>query len=100
VAERRREIGIRVALGAPARSVMRLIIARGMALAGIGLLLGLAGAAAAGRLLSGLLFGVGPADPATYAAAGGVLLVVSLLACWIPARRVLGVDPVVALRHE
>jgi putative ABC transport system permease protein len=100
VSQQTREIGIRVALGAPARSVMRLIIARGMALAGIGLLLGLAGAAAAGRLLSGLLFGVGPADPATYAAAGGVLLVVSLLACWIPARRVLGVDPVVALRHE
>jgi putative ABC transport system permease protein len=100
VSQQTREIGIRVALGAPARSVMRLIIVRGMSLAGVGLLLGLAGAAASGRLLSGLLFGIGAADPATYAVAGGVLLVVALLACWIPARRVLRVDPVVALRHE
>jgi predicted permease len=100
VAERTREIGIRVALGAQTRDVLKLIIGQGLVLAGIGVALGLAGAAAVTRVMSSMLFGVSATDPATFA--GVVLLLIrsALLASVIPARRATKVDPLVALRYE
>ncbi len=100
VSQRTREIGIRMALGADRRSVRHLVLADGMRLALAGLVLGLVGAFAASRLLSGLLFEVEPADPATHAAVALILLSVALLACWIPARRASRVEPMAALRAE
>ncbi len=98
VAARRREIGLRMALGATRREVLRLILARGMALAGLGVALGLAAALASGRLIASQLYGVNAGDPATLAAAAAALLVASLAACWLPARRAAAVDPNAALR--
>ncbi|HEX7118560.1 MAG TPA: ABC transporter permease [Longimicrobiales bacterium] len=100
VAERGREIGIRMALGAEARSVVALVLREGVALAGTGLALGLVGSLALARLLASLLFGVSSADPATYLVAPTVLLTAALAACVIPARRAATVDPMVALREE
>jgi predicted permease len=100
VAERRREIGIRIALGATTNGVLRLVLGQGLRLAVIGLIIGLVGAAALTRLTSTLLFGVRPVDPATYAAVGVFLLAVALLASIIPARRATTVDPLVALRMD
>jgi putative ABC transport system permease protein len=100
VAQRTREIGVRMALGARASGVVRLIVLQGMRLALLGAGLGIAGALALGRSLSGLLFGVGAHDPATLAAAALLLLAAAFLACWIPARRAARVDPLVALRAE
>jgi len=100
VAQRTSEIGIRIALGAGKSSIFRLIVGHAMTLVGISLLLGLAGAFAATRLLNSLLFGVGPSDPGTFA--GIVLLVsaVAFIAAWVPARRATRVDPIIALRAE
>ncbi|HEX7050808.1 MAG TPA: ABC transporter permease [Longimicrobiales bacterium] len=100
VAERNKEIGIRMALGAEAGSVRFMVLRDGLAVAGLGLALGLAGALALTRLLSALLFGINSADATTYVAASGVLAAVALAACWIPARRATRVDPMVALRYE
>jgi putative ABC transport system permease protein len=100
VTQRTREIGLRMALGAPRRRVLQLIVGEGMAVGGCGILVGLAAAAALGRTLSTLVFGVRVHDPATYAAVAVVLAVVALAACSIPARRASLVDPFVALREE
>lgn len=98
--ERTREVGIRMALGASPPAVRRLMLRQGMLPAALGVAAGTAGALALTRLLAGLLFGVKPADPATFAAAAAVLLVAALAAAWIPARRATRVDPVEALRYE
>jgi putative ABC transport system permease protein len=100
VTERTHEIGIRIALGASADRVMRDIVGRGLALTAVALVIGLAGAAVLGRLARGVLFGVTPGDPATLAGAAALLALVSLAACYIPARRAARVDPVVALAEE
>jgi putative ABC transport system permease protein len=100
VSERTQEMGIRLALGAEPLQVLSLVGRQGMMLAGCGIVLGLAASLALTPLMSGQLFGVGTADPATFAAVPAMLLVIALLACVVPARRAMRVDPVRALRHE
>ncbi|HUD70375.1 MAG TPA: ABC transporter permease [Dongiaceae bacterium] len=100
VGRRTREIGLRMALGARQRDVLGLVLRQGMGLAGAGTLAGLCGAFALSRLLGGLLFGVAPGDPTTFAAVAIVMLLVAFAACWLPARRAAAVDPMVALRSE
>lgn len=100
VAQRTREIGVRMALGAPPSGVLGMVLRQGMRVALAGLMLGLAGALAAQRLLKSLLFGVTGTDPLTFASTATLLIVVAACACAIPARRAARVDPLVALRHE
>jgi predicted permease len=100
VAQRTREIGIRIALGATPARVLRLIMGQGLVLSIVGLVLGVAIAWASTRLLAGLLYGIGPRDPLTFVAISAGLLGVALLACWIPARRALKVSATDALRYE
>jgi len=100
VAQRTREIGIRVALGAQARQVMAPVLREGLGLALIGIGLGIAGSLAATRLLAEFLFGVEPTDPLTYAAVALLLLAIALVASYIASRRALRVDPITALRAE
>ena len=100
VTQRTREIGVRVALGAGRRQVVGLVVRRAMRLAGIGLVLGLAAAFGAGRLVSSQLIGVSPSDPLTFVAIGLLLAAVAFIASWIPARRAARVDPLVALRTQ
>jgi putative ABC transport system permease protein len=97
---RTREIGIRMALGAQPGGVLMLILRQGLLLTLVGIGIGLAGALALTRVMSGLLFGVEATDPATFAAIVLLLAVVSLLACYIPARRATRIDPLIALRYE
>jgi putative ABC transport system permease protein len=100
VAQRTREIGLRMALGATRGDVVRLVVGRGARLVGLGLAAGAGGALALGRAMADLLFGVRASDPATFAAVGLVVAGASLAACYLPARRASAVEPVVALRRE
>jgi predicted permease len=100
VGQRTREIGVRMALGATASSVVSLVLRNGLKLAGIGLALGLLAAVGLTRFLRGLLYGVSTFDPVSFAAVAAVLISVGILACWWPAHRAAKVDPVVALRNE
>ena len=98
VAQRRGEIGVRMALGARSSAVVMLVVRQGGALVVAGLTVGLLGAAAAARVIESVLFGVPPADPLTFGAVTMVLLAVGLLACWLPARRATRIDPLDTLR--
>lgn len=100
VNQRQREIGLRMALGAHPRSVLGMIVRTGLALAGTGILIGLAGSFALTRYIRGILFGIQPTDPFTFTAVAFLLLIVALAASWIPARRAAAVDPMEALRYE
>jgi len=100
VAQRSHEVGIRMALGAQKRDVLRLFVGQGMAMVVIGAAIGLLGALALTRVMASLLFGVTPADPLTFACVASSLMSVSLLACYLPARRATKIDPIVALKDE
>jgi putative ABC transport system permease protein len=100
VSQRTHEIGVRVALGAQLRDVLSLVVRRGVVLTVMGLVIGLVGAFAVTRVLSGVLFGVSPTDPASYIGISLVLLTVGLVASYVPARRAARVQPAVALRYE
>jgi putative ABC transport system permease protein len=100
VAQRTNEIGIRMALGASRGDTLRMIIGEGMALTGVGIAIGIAGALALTRVLNSFLFEIKPNDPLTFAGVATALVLAALAACWIPARRAMRVDPMVALRHE
>jgi predicted permease len=100
VNERTHEIGIRVALGAESRNILRMVLRQGLLLALAGAAVGLVGALIVSHFMAGLLYGVKPTDPLTFAAVALLLIGVALLACYIPARRAIHVDPLVALRHE
>jgi ABC-type antimicrobial peptide transport system permease subunit len=100
VARKTHEIGIRVALGANPSNILGMAIRQGITLTLIGLAIGIIAALGATRLISSMIFGVTPYDPATFLAVAAVLLAVAFLACYIPARRAMRVDPMVALRYE
>jgi putative ABC transport system permease protein len=100
VAQRRREIGVRIALGAERRDVLRLVLARALRIVVAGLVLGLAGAAGVTRVLQRFLFGVTPTDPLAFTAVTLLLLAVGLLAAWLPARRATRIDAYQALRAD
>jgi putative ABC transport system permease protein len=100
VAQRTREIGVRMALGAQRSSVLRLVLAQGLRLTLAGVALGLIGSLAGARLLQGLLFGVGVHDPMTFAGVPVLLALVAAIACYVPARRAASVDPAIALRAD
>lgn len=100
VAQRTHEIGIRMALGAQTRDVMKLVVRQGMWLTLLGAAIGVAGAVALTRMIKSWLFGVSPTDPLTFAVAALLLAIVALLSCWVPARRAAKVDPMTALRFE
>jgi putative ABC transport system permease protein len=98
--ERTREIGVRIALGAGRRDIQRLILGQGVKMALAGVALGIFLALGLTHLMSSQLFGISPHDPLTFAGVALILLLVALGACYLPARRAMGVDPMVALRHE
>jgi ABC-type antimicrobial peptide transport system permease subunit len=100
VTQRTREIGVRVALGAQWSDVLKLILKSGMSLVAIGLIIGLAGALTLTRLMTSLLYEVSPTDPLTFGGVALCVIVATLLACYIPARRAIKVDPLIALRYE
>jgi ABC-type antimicrobial peptide transport system permease subunit len=100
VSQGTRDMGIRLALGATPASIQRLVLSRGVVLGIAGVVIGLAGAAGATRLMQTVLFGVAPVDGVTFSAIGAMILLVVLAACAIPARRASRTDPTVALRSE
>jgi putative ABC transport system permease protein len=100
VAQRTHEIGLRIALGAGRFDVMRIVIAEGLRLAAIGLVLGLAGACLVSRGMQSLLYGVNGLDLTAFSMVAAILVASALLACCIPARRAVSVDPVIALRED
>jgi putative ABC transport system permease protein len=100
IGSRTGEFGIRMALGAQSRDVLKLVLGQGMKLTVVGVLAGLGGALALMRLMKTLFFGVSATDPLTFIAIAALMTFVALLACYLPARRATRVDPMVALRHE
>jgi putative ABC transport system permease protein len=100
VAQRKREFGVRIALGATPDVLLRMVLRRGLALAALGVAIGLAVSWGATRFLQSVLYETSPYDPATYAGVTAMLLVVAAAACWFPARRAARVDPMAALRAE
>jgi predicted permease len=100
IAQRTHEMGIRMALGAERKHILRLVLGQGIAVVGTGVVLGVALAFAAARLFSGMLIGVGAGDPLTYSVVSALLLSIALFACWIPAYRATRIDPLAALRCE
>jgi predicted permease len=100
VNQRTGEIGVRVALGASSRSILQIVLRRGVILIAIGIVIGIAGSLALTRVMQSALFGVQPTDPITFVLALFGLAVAGVLACYVPARRALKIDPIVALRRE
>jgi ABC-type antimicrobial peptide transport system permease subunit len=100
VSQRQREIGVRLALGAEGRDVLQIILRQGAKLALVGVAIGVCAALGLTRLMSNLLYGVTAHDPLTIVVVASLLILVALLACYIPARRATLVDPMVALRYE
>jgi len=100
VSQRTNEIGIRMALGAPPAHVLGMVMREASWMSGVGVVAGVAGALALGRVVASLLYGLKANDPATFLVSATLLIVVALGASWIPARRAAGVDPMRALRHE
>jgi putative ABC transport system permease protein len=100
VTERTQEIGVRVAMGAQPRDVLKLVMVRGVTITAIGLLIGLPSAWVLAQLMAGLIYGVSSSDVATFGIISAVMCAITLLACYVPTRKAMSVDPIVALRHE
>jgi putative ABC transport system permease protein len=100
VSQRTHEIGIRMALGAQARDIFKLVITQGLALTLVGIVIGLAGAYAMTRAMAQILYGISTTDPITFVGISLLLGCVSMLACYVPTRRAISVDPMIALRYE